>query len=130
MIRYFTVAIVCFLLLGCESKDRIPKGTIPKTEMQKILWDIIQADAYSKQYIFKDSLHRKLNEESIKMYEQILELHNTDKENFLKSYQFYCSRPDLMKSMVDSLSAQGSRLQQDLYKPQATPPPKAIKPVN
>ena len=130
MIRHLTVAFICLLVLGCESKDRIPKGTIPMTEMQKILWDIIQADAYSKQYILKDSLHRKLNEETIKLYEQVLELHHTDKENFLKSYQFYCSRPDLLKTMADSLSAQGARLQQDVYKPQPTAPSKAIKPVN
>jgi len=114
---------ICFLI-ACENRDKIPNGILPKKEMQKILWDMIQADQFSKQFVLKDSAKRNVKQETTQLYDEVFQIHHISKDAFTKSYQFYISRPDLLKIIFDSLAAQGNRSQQDLYKqPTISPKP-------
>lgn len=113
----------CFLM-ACENRDKIPNGILPKKEMQNILWDMIQADQFSKQFVLKDSAKRNVKQETTQLYDEVFQIHHISKDAFTKSYQFYTSRPDLLKIIFDSLAAQGNRSQQDLYKqPTISPKP-------
>ncbi|MBS1669474.1 MAG: DUF4296 domain-containing protein [Bacteroidetes bacterium] len=110
----------CFLI-ACENRDKIPHDVLPKKEMQKIIWDMIQADQFSKQFVLKDSAKKNVKQETTALYDEVFQIHHISKDEFTKSYQFYSSRPDLLKIIFDSLAAQGNRSQQDLYKQQTTP---------
>jgi len=86
---------------------------------------MIQADQFSKQFLLKDSAKKNVHEETMQMYSQVFQIHHITKEEFQKSYQFYVSRPDILKLMFDSLSAQGNRRMQEVYQP--SPQPKKTK---
>lgn len=123
MTRFICLLFFCSLT-GCANRDKIPSGIISKVEMQKILWDIIQADQFSKQFIAKDSAKKNVGIETIKLYTQIFQIHHTTKEEFEKSYQFYLSRPDILKIIFDSLAVQGNRRMKEIYQPAAGTPKK------
>ncbi len=115
-----------FSIVSCVNKDAIPSGIINKDSMQVILWDMMQADQFAKQYLVKDSLKINVKTETIKLYEAVFNIHHITKDAFQKSYQFYLSRPDLTKIMFDSLSVYATRQRAELYKPKQFIPKPAI----
>ncbi|HVM88209.1 MAG TPA: DUF4296 domain-containing protein [Puia sp.] len=112
---FILVLTGCFLS-ACVHKDSLPKGIISKNEMQKILWDMIQADQFSKQFLSKDST-KNINLETMKLYDEVFQVYHISKDDFKKSYQFYISRPDIFKVVLDSISAQASRRMKEVYEP-------------
>ena len=89
--------------------------------MRKIMWDLMRADAYVADFIMKDSTqHRDQKAESAVLYEQVFDIHSTTKEAFIKSRDFYESRPDLLKAITDSLKSDEKKVQRynDYKKPQ------------
>jgi hypothetical protein len=106
-----------YIFSGCGNSDRIPSGIIQKDSMQHILWDLIQADQYAKQFLLKDSSKKNIRVETIKLYQEVLQIHHITKDQFKKSYQFYLTRPDLTKNIFDSLAASGNRRRKEIYKP-------------
>jgi hypothetical protein len=55
--RIAAVLLILFCLAsGCSDKDGIPSDIIPREEMGKILWDMVEADQYSAIYLAKDSV--------------------------------------------------------------------------
>ena len=99
--------------------NKVPKDVIPQNQMRKIMWDLMRADAYVTDFIMKDSTRDK-KAESAKLYEEIFDIHSTTREIFKKSLVFYQSRPDLFKSISDSLRVDEKKSQQypDEKKPQ------------
>jgi len=107
---------LCILLVtGCSEKDKIPSGVIEKDEMEKILWDMMLADQYAANYIVKDSGKVNVKIETLKLYEEIFRLHKVSRDEFHKSFQFYQERPDITRTMFDSLLARGNRARMENY---------------
>jgi hypothetical protein len=102
--------------MSCTNKDSIPRGIIPKDKMEKILWDMIQADQFTAQYLLKDSARINTKMETMKLYAEVFQIHHVSKEEFQKSFSYYLSRPDITKNMFDSLSAHSNRHREELYK--------------
>jgi len=73
------------------------------------MFDMIQADQYAKQFLAKDSSKINVKEETIKLYQQVFQIHHITKSEFEKSYQYYLAHQDLYKIMFDSLSVQNLR---------------------
>ena len=111
--RIFLFFIFPVFVAGCSRGKTIPKGIIAQNEMRKIMWDLMRADAYVADFIMKDST-RKQNQksESAILYEQIFNIHSTTQEAFIKSRNFYESRPDLLKVITDSLRSDERKVQQ------------------
>jgi hypothetical protein len=119
------------LVAGCSEKDKIPSDVIGKEEMEKILWDMMLADQYSANYLVKDSARVNVKMETLKLYEEVFRLHKVSREEFRKSFQFYQGRPDITRTMFDSLLTKGNRARMENYtRPPATSPvvPAAGKP--
>ena len=114
MTKIFLVLFFCFFI-SCENKDSVPKNILPKEKMEQVLWDMIEADQFSKQFIAKDST-KNINTENIQLYNQIFQLHHITETDFRRSYQFYTSRPDIFKVVLDSLSIKAGRRMNELYK--------------
>lgn len=91
--------------------------------MRSILWDMIQADQFSKQFLIKDS-SKNIDIETIRLYDEVLRVHHTTKDEFQKSYRFYISRPDIFKAVLDTISAQANRRMKEVYEPNKVLPQK------
>jgi hypothetical protein len=112
------------ILAGCSGKDKVPSGVIPREQMGAILWDMIQADQFSFIYLAKDSARINLKMEDLRLYQQVFQLHAVSRDEFRKSFQYYETRPDLMRTMLDTLIARGNRLRTESYnKPLPASPP-------
>jgi hypothetical protein len=103
-------------VVSCTDKDKIPAGVLPKDKMEKVLWDMIQAERYRETFV-RDSA-KDLKKETFKLYAQVFEIHQISKDEFVKSYKFYMSRPDIARTMFDSLATRANRRRDELYKPQ------------
>ena len=104
-------------LISCTDKDKLPKGVLPKDKMESVLWDMLQAERYRATFI-KDS--SKIKTETFKLYAEVFAIHQITKDQFIKSYKFYMSRPDIARDMFDSLSTQANRRREDMYKKSQT----------
>jgi hypothetical protein len=113
------------MVAGCSEKDKVPSGVIAKDEMEKILWDMMLADQYSANYIVKDSAKVNVKIETLKLYEDVFRLHKVTRDEFRKSFEYYQGRPDITRTMLDSLQAKGNRARAENY----TRPPGQGAPV-
>lgn len=119
------IFVLCLCFSACMDRNVVPSGIIQPDSMRVILKDVIMVDQYALQYLFKDSVkkdssHRNVKLEIRQLYETVFKLHTVTRDEFRKSLDFYDSRPDLIKTMFDSLAAYETRHRNDLYKPNST----------
>ena len=107
------LSVIVLGLISCTDKDKIPKGVLPKDKMESVLWDMLEAERYRTTFI-KDS--SKMKTETFKLYAEVFAIHKITKDQFIKSYKFYMSRPDIARDMFDSLSTKANRRREDMYK--------------
>jgi Domain of unknown function (DUF4296) len=105
--KAFLATIVLLSMIGCRGKDGFP-GLLDKEKMQAVMWDIIQADVYTEQFIKKDS-SKKASLENMQLQNQIFALHKVTRADFYKSYDYYVSHSEGMKAILDSMSAKAER---------------------
>ena len=118
--------LAMLLVVGCSDKDNIPSGIIPRDEMEKILWDMVQADQYSSLYLLKDSARINVKEETLKLYQEVFLLHQVSREEFSKSFQYYQEHPELTRNVFDSLLTRGNRLRTESYSRPVLTTPKPV----
>ncbi len=114
------LAIVCVLIItSCSDSQKVPKDIIQKEKMQAIMWDMIQADRYTNEFLpkVKDSLYDK--NEILKVYQSVFNIHGITKDEFIKSYKFYLDHPGIAKVMFDSIANQAERKRAEIYIPKA-----------
>ncbi len=111
------VLFLLLLLAGCIDKDATPSGIIRKDTMQRVIWEMVQAEQYAKQYLARDSSHMNLRDSTNKLYQEVFQIHHITKDQFEKSYQYYLGRPDLIKSMFDTIVNRSNSQRVELYRP-------------
>ncbi len=100
--RYCIIIMFVFFIAACNHKEEIPSDIIKPQKMQLILWDYLKADAYASEIIRKDS-SKNDTLENIKLQKVIFENYKITKEDFYKSYKYYCSYPKMMTTILDSM---------------------------
>jgi hypothetical protein len=110
--RTFGLVLV---FVACTNKDKVPSDVLPKEKMGKVMFDMIQADRFSSQFLSKDS-SKDIRMETFKLYEEVFTLHKITREEFIHSYKFYLSRPDLNKVLFDSLTTWADRRRPEVQK--------------
>jgi hypothetical protein len=105
------------LLFACSGKNDAPSGVLEREKMEDVMWDMMQADQYYREYLLRDSMGKDVQQMRYSLYEEVFKIHKISKAGFDKSYDYYSSRPKLIKDIFDSLSAKGNRRLQDFYKP-------------
>jgi len=109
MTRLLNVVFFLLILAGHSCNDKKPEGKVlPKEKMQAVLWDVLQADAFTGNFIKKDSSKNE-GAENASLQKKIFELHKISREDFTTSYDYYSSHPEQMKIMLDSMSAKAER---------------------
>jgi hypothetical protein len=114
--RWIAGLLIILFVAGCTEHDKTPSGIIPKDKMQKIFWDMVQADRFVNTYIMtqRDTLPVK-KEKAAEFYEKVFRLHGITREEFIKSYKYYLGRPDLTRLMFDSIAAKAERRRPEVY---------------
>lgn len=100
--RTFLCFLLPVLLIACGKKEQ-KADVLSPNKMRDVMWDMIRADQYVSDLLFKDSTLKKKNE-SIKLYEEVFHIHKTTRDEFKKSLDYYSSRPDLFRPIIDSLA--------------------------
>ena len=104
--RIFLPVFFLLLAISCGKKDRVPKGVLSKDKMEDVLWDMIQADEFLKDHVYKnDSTRLDTVESSIGVYERVLALNKTTRQEFDSSFNYYRRHPQMMKTILDSINA-------------------------
>lgn len=104
------------LFVACTNKDKIPNDVLPRDEMEKVMWDMVQADRFSSQFLERDSVARKnIKTENLILYEKVFQVHKITQEEFVHSFKFYLSRPDINKVLFDTMAARANRRRADVY---------------
>ncbi len=103
------IALISIVVLtGCGNKDKAPAGVLNKEKMTVVMWDLLEANSYTQQYLRRDTL-KNSSIENMKMQQQIFNLHKVTKEDFYRSYDYYSTQPDQMKTLLDSIVSLGER---------------------
>ncbi|MEO6538886.1 MAG: DUF4296 domain-containing protein [Ferruginibacter sp.] len=99
--------IILLFFVSC-SQNKIPDGILPPQKMQDVLWDYLRADAFTKEYISKDST-KNLQAENVKLQKNLFSMHHITKEEFYNSYDYYLKHNNKMKVLLDSMIATKTR---------------------
>jgi hypothetical protein len=116
-VKRLTVFFLVVFFAACSNRTDVPNDIIPPDSMSRIMRDIIMAEQYSTQYIAKDSLKRDKLKANQDLLESIFKIHHTTRTEFKKSLSFYESRPDLNKTIFDSLAEYANRHKAEIYTP-------------
>ena len=101
MIRNFFL-LIAVVLVSCSSKSG-SADILSKKTMRKVLWEMIQANAYINGHLSSDS-SKSLTDKSIEVQKKIFKLNNITREQFKTSFEYYKSNPDMMNEILDSIS--------------------------
>jgi hypothetical protein len=125
VVAWITGISLVAVFSACSDKTRVPSDVLDREEMEAVMWDMILADRYAITYLPMDSVKRKdIKSETLKLYDQVFQVHKISREEFIKSYKFYLSRPDISKVMFDSIASRANRKRDEQYnKPPETPVP-------
>lgn len=104
MRQFVLIGWMLILLTACSDNRRIPSAILPPEKFQAILTDVLLADALTLERSFKDSAV-KISDENAAYFLKVFQLHGVSKNEFMKSYNFYLQRPDLLKIITDSVSS-------------------------
>jgi hypothetical protein len=100
------IAIVS--LLGCKDGDKLPSGILKPEKMETVMWDVVRADVFTGEYIKADS-GKNLAQENIRLQKKIFAINNTTREEYYNSYEYYKSKPDMMRALLDTMVARVNR---------------------
>jgi hypothetical protein len=112
----FRAILLAVMLLSCTDKKSVPNDIIPKQRMEKIIWEMIEADKFISQYLKKDSAIKNIKLESLKLYDKVFQVNGISKLEFEKSFRYYLNRPDLLKSLFDSLAVKSNMRREEIYR--------------
>ncbi len=118
MMRKFLL-IVPVIFLSCEGP--YPKDVLPPEKLKDVLFDITRADELVDLSSITDSTYRG-NQKRYALYDSVFRIHGVSKRQYERSREWYQSRPDLLKPLLESV-----RDRTDTSKKPKLPP--ATKPV-
>lgn len=104
MIRSLPAILLAFFILSCSGKNKIPKDVLSRPQMEAVLWDMISADEFIAGFVLPKDTSLNKKQESTKLYNEIYQIHNTNKKQFEKSLLFYQSHPSLLMEVLDSIN--------------------------
>jgi hypothetical protein len=107
--------ISLLLAIAACSGGGVPSGVLKKDKMQVVLWDMLQADDFVREYMVNKDSTLDDTAEFLNMYERVFRIHKTSREEFARSFNYYQSHPALMKEVLDSMYNQFQRLPTATY---------------
>ena len=82
----------------------MPKGVFSQEKMGDVLYDVIRADEWVDFSRMQDSTYLNFSKRTA-IYDSIFQLHAISKREYQTSINYYQSRPDLLKEILETLKA-------------------------
>lgn len=98
--------MILVIMCGCHfgSNGKI----LSQDTMKVVLMDILKADAYNEFLSAKDTNYRHDTAYAL-LYVNVFEAHHISRKQFNDSYDYYMSRPEELKTLVDSMANEANR---------------------
>ncbi len=93
--------------MGCRDKESVPSDILKPAKMQKVMWDMFEAQALAQQRSSKDSSTTVVIE-TRKLSDDVFKIHGITEMKFTESYQWYLKHPSLLNQLLDSIYSQKS----------------------
>lgn len=104
--KHLTIAVCISILIGCSEKR--PSDIMDQQQMQLVLTDMLIAESFAESFLLMDTAKTK-NEWFSGELEKVLKVRKISQEQFRRSLEYYKSRPDLFKVIVDSMNTEAQR---------------------
>ncbi len=95
--------------------------------MELVLHDMMRADKFLADYVLNKDTTKKIDSESIKLYQQIFAIHQITGEQFQKSFTYYKEHPDQLRAIMDSLSRPAAAAPTEMVQPLPAPQPQSLE---
>lgn len=115
----FCTLIASFFFLACGRNT--PYGVLPEKKMQKVLWEMAQANEFLSSYVY--SRNPEINKVSINdaMIDRVCKVNKINKETLNKSLDYYHNNPEKLIVIFDSIIIQQKRENGDTISGTNTP---------
>jgi hypothetical protein len=98
---------ICLLLVTSCGQKKEAALLLDEQVMGKVLFDMLQADAFSENFLHRDTLNK--NKNTAVLQDQVFNLHHISREDFQNSYRYYSAKPKQMSRILDSVLALSER---------------------
>lgn len=102
MTRVFIFMLGVIFINACSDSEKRPAGILKAKKMQAVLWDVIKAEAFTAEFIKKDST-KDAALENEKLLQQVFAIHKTTRAEFYKSYNYYKTNTAEFTVILDSM---------------------------
>ncbi|WP_286747767.1 DUF4296 domain-containing protein [Roseivirga sp. UBA1976] len=110
MAKKLFLLAVTFLLVACKKEETIPSGILTKEQMVDLMIDIRMAEGKVGTISLSADSAKVLYKA---LEKRVLNAHGLDSASYVKSYNFYLTRPELFLEVtdivLDSLKARNSK---------------------
>lgn len=113
MIRFCLFLYIPIFFISCKGPKQ-PEGILPQDQMQSVIFDLLKVDELITYKLMKDTSYNSSFKHE-ELYQTILQLHHTTKDQFKKSMNYYQDHPHLLKMMMDSLQKHVDSLPKKTY---------------
>lgn len=110
--KYISLSII--FIIFCSCNGGLPSGILKPKEMEEVLMDMAIVDSYAENINTLNSTDKKTNWLSVES-DKVLAIRKIEKKDFLNSYKFYKSRPDLLKVIIDTMHNKLQRNKDKIY---------------
>lgn len=95
------IGLLAFILFSCSSRK---EKVLPPAKMQAVLWDLMRTDKFLSDYVLNKDSSKKVDSESVKLYQQVFAMHQINGEEFSRSFTYYKDHPEHLKAIMDSIN--------------------------
>lgn len=111
--RWFSFIMVG-LLMSCGNRDKIPADVFGPDKMGKVLTDVLLAESFAEGYLLLDTTRTRDQVFSGEL-NKILAIQKISPAEFRRSLNFYKSRPDIYKVVIDTAYNRAQRNRDHIY---------------
>lgn len=102
-------AIGCLILqVACRRNAHQAAGLLSPDTMRVVIGEMLKADAFNELRALKDTNYRHDTAYAV-AYINIFGSHHISKEQFQDSYNFYMSKPEELKAIIDTMTDRTNR---------------------
>ncbi len=109
-----TILVILALFFSCKSRDSIPEGVLGTQKMEKVMTDMLMSESFAESYLLLDTT-KKRDEWFTGELNKVLAIQDVTQDQFRKSLNYYKTRPDLFKVIIDTINARALRNRDRVY---------------